>query len=90
MHQASQAKSEFLAMMSHELRTPLSAISGYAEILQLGMRGKLNEAQQLDLSRIKANQVHLLRIINDILDLAQVESGQLQVSAQPVLHAAKS
>ncbi|MBC8086763.1 MAG: HAMP domain-containing histidine kinase [Phycisphaerae bacterium] len=84
LHQASQAKSEFLAMMSHELRTPLSAIAGYAEILQLGMRGKLNEAQQLDLSRIQANQVHLLRIINDILDLAQVESGKLQVSAQPL------
>jgi signal transduction histidine kinase len=84
LHQASKAKSEFLAMMSHELRTPLSAIAGYAEILQLGMRGKLNEAQQLDLSRIQANQVHLLRIINDILDLAQVESGQMQVSAAPV------
>lgn len=84
LHQASKAKSEFLAMMSHELRTPLSAIAGYAEILQLGMRGQLNEAQQLDLSRIQANQEHLLRIINDILDLAQVESGQLQVSAQAV------
>lgn len=85
LHQASKAKSEFLAMMSHELRTPLSAIAGYAEILQMGMRGKLNEAQQLDLSRIQANQVHLLRIINDILDIAQVESGQMQVSARPVL-----
>lgn len=84
LHKASRAKSEFLAMMSHELRTPLSAIAGYAEILQLGMRGNLNEAQSLDLSRIQANQVHLLRIINDILDLAQVESGQLQVSSQPV------
>ena len=81
---ASAAKSEFLAMMSHELRTPLSAIAGYAEILQLGMRGQLNDAQRLDLSRIQANQVHLLRIINDILDLAQVESGQLVVSTQPV------
>ncbi|MEO7360516.1 MAG: ATP-binding protein [Gemmatimonadaceae bacterium] len=71
-------------MMSHKLRTPLSAISGYAEILQMGMRGELNDAQRLDLSRIQANQVHLLRIINDILDLAQVESGQLVVSTEPV------
>ncbi|MEP6836314.1 MAG: HAMP domain-containing sensor histidine kinase, partial [Gemmatimonas sp.] len=84
LHQASQAKSEFLAMMSHELRTPLSAIAGYAEILQMGMRGKLNDAQQADLARIQANQVHLLRIINDILDIAQVESGQMQVKTQPV------
>ncbi|MEO7998463.1 MAG: HAMP domain-containing sensor histidine kinase, partial [Gemmatimonadaceae bacterium] len=84
LQQASAAKSEFLAMMSHELRTPLSAIAGYAEILQLGMRGELNDAQRLDLSRIQANQVHLLRIINDILDLAQVESGQLMVTTQPV------
>lgn len=84
LHRASAAKSEFLAMMSHELRTPLSAIAGYAEILQLGMRGQLNEAQRLDLARIQANQVHLLRIINDILDLAQVESGSLVVTTQPV------
>ena len=84
LHRASQAKSEFLAMMSHELRTPLSAIAGYAEILQLGMRGQLNEMQQADLARIQANQVHLLRIINDILDLAQVESGKMQISTRTV------
>lgn len=84
LHRASAAKSEFLAMMSHELRTPLSAIAGYAEILQLGMRGALNEAQGKDLARIQANQVHLLRIINDILDLAQVESGQMQIRSAPV------
>ncbi|MEP6762908.1 MAG: ATP-binding protein [Gemmatimonadaceae bacterium] len=82
--QASKSKSEFLAIMSHELRTPLSAIAGYAELLQLGLRGDLNDAQKQDLSRIQANQVHLLRIINDILDLAQVESGQLQVDARPI------
>jgi signal transduction histidine kinase len=81
---ANSAKSDFLAMMSHELRTPLSAIAGYAEILQLGIRGKLNPAQQGDLSRIQANQAHLLRIINDILDLTQVESGQLAINAQHV------
>ena len=81
---ASRAKSEFLAMMSHELRTPLSAIAGYAEILQLGMRGQLNEAQQADRARIQANQVYLLRNIDDILDLAPVESGKIQIRMQPV------
>lgn len=78
------AKSEFVAMMSHELRTPLSAIAGYAEILQLGLRGELNDAMRSDITRIQANQAHLLRIINDILDLAQVESGQLAVTLSPV------
>ncbi len=81
---ASAAKSEFLAMMSHELRTPLSAIAGYAEILQLGLRGPLNDAARNDIARIQANQAHLLRIINDILDLAQVESGSLVVSSRAV------
>lgn len=82
---ASTAKSEFLAMMSHELRTPLSAIAGYAEILQLGIRGELNAAQRADIARIQSNQVHLLRIINDILDLTQVESGQMAIASQPVV-----
>lgn len=81
---ASSAKSEFLAMMSHELRTPLSAIAGYAEILQLGLRGELNPAMRLDITRIQANQQHLLRIINDILDLTQVESGKIGVDLRPV------
>ena len=84
LHEASRAKSEVWAMMSHELRTPLSAIAGYAEILRLGMRGQLDDAQQADLARIQANQVHLLRSINDILDLAQVESGKMQIGMRPL------
>ncbi|WP_206044689.1 sensor histidine kinase [Gemmatimonas groenlandica] len=81
---ANAAKSDFLAMMSHELRTPLSAIAGYAEILQLGVRGDLNPAQRADLARIQANQTHLLHIINDMLDLTQVESGQLVMTLEPL------
>ncbi|MDQ6612914.1 MAG: ATP-binding protein, partial [Gemmatimonadota bacterium] len=81
---ADKAKTEFLAMMSHELRTPLSAIAGYVELLQLGIRGELNDGQRRDLARIQANQAHLLRIINDMLDLAQVESGQMQIDSNPV------
>lgn len=81
---ASAAKSDFLAMMSHELRTPLSAIAGYAEILQLGIRGPLSDAARNDVARIQANQAHLLRIINDILDLAQVEAGALVVTLRSV------
>lgn len=81
---ASEAKTDFLAMMSHELRTPLSAIAGYAEILQLGLHGALTDAQRTDLERIQANQAHLLRIINDMLDLTQVESGQLSLAMRRV------
>lgn len=81
---ANEAKTAFLAMMSHELRTPLSAIGGYTEILQLGLRGSLNDTQQNDLERIRSNQVHLLTIINDMLDLSQIESGQLSVHCEPV------
>lgn len=81
---ANDAKTEFLAMMSHELRTPLSAIAGYAEILELGIRGELNDAQRVDVGRIRANQTHLLRIINDILDLSHVESGQLMIDSRPI------
>ena len=76
---ANEAKTSFLAMMSHELRTPLSAIGGYTEILQLGLRGPLSETQLADLERIRSNQGHLLTIINDMLDLSQIESGQLSV-----------
>jgi signal transduction histidine kinase len=71
--------------MSHELRTPLSAIGGYTEILQLGLRGPMNEAQLADLERIRSNQGHLLTIINDMLDLSQIESGQLSVHCESVV-----
>jgi len=84
--EANRAKSEFLATMSHELRTPLNAISGYAELLKMGLRGPVTEAQVADLERINRSQSHLLGIINDILQFAKLESGQLEmkVGAFPV------
>ena len=80
--EANRAKSEFLATMSHELRTPLNAISGYAELLKLGLRGPVNEAQIADLERINKSQAHLLAVINDILQFAKVESGQLEIKVE--------
>jgi signal transduction histidine kinase len=77
--EANRAKSEFLATMSHELRTPLNAISGYAELLKMGLRGPVTEAQVADLDRINRSQGHLLGIINDILQFAKLESGQLEL-----------
>jgi PAS domain S-box-containing protein len=83
---ASHAKSEFLAAMSHELRTPLNAIGGYADLLAMGVRGPVTEAQIEDLKRITRSQQHLLGIINDILNFSRVEAGQVtyDYSAVPV------
>jgi PAS domain S-box-containing protein len=72
---ANRAKSEFLTVMSHELRTPLNAIGGYAELIDLGIRGPVTPEQREDLQRIQASQKHLLGLINEVLNYARVESG---------------
>jgi PAS domain S-box-containing protein len=84
--EANRTKSEFLASMSHELRTPLNAIGGYADLLAMGVRGPVTEAQIEDLQRIRRSQQHLLGIINDILNFSRVEAGQVtyNCSAVPV------
>jgi signal transduction histidine kinase len=74
---ASQAKSEFLASMSHELRTPLNAIGGYTQLLEEGIYGVVSAPQREALARIKRSQVHLLGLINDVLNLARVETGRV-------------
>jgi PAS domain S-box-containing protein len=75
--EANQAKSTFLAVMSHELRTPLNAISGYAELIDMGIHGPVTDAQREALSRIMRSQRHLLRLINDVLNLARIEAGRV-------------
>ena len=82
--QANRAKAEFLATMSHELRTPLNAIGGYAELLELGLRGPVTEQQRTDLARIQQSQRHLLGLVNEVLDLAKVDSGELRVERATV------
>ena len=81
---ANRAKSEFLANMSHELRTPLNAIGGYAELLAAEIRGPVTELQLADLDRIKRNQRHLLSLINDILNFAKLEAGQVRFEFKDV------
>jgi signal transduction histidine kinase len=75
---ANKAKSEFIANMSHELRTPLNAIAGYVELLELGVRGDVTEAQREDLRRIGQNQRLLLGLINDVLNFAKLEAGHVE------------
>jgi signal transduction histidine kinase len=81
---ANRAKTEFLSAMSHELRTPLNAIVGYVDLMEMGLRGPVTEAQLQDLGRIKRAQGHLLGIIDDILNFARVEAGRLEYEREPI------
>ena len=74
---ANLGKMRFLAMLSHELRTPLNAIAGYAQILELGVRGPVTPAQQEDLRRIQQSQAHLVALLDAVLDYARVEAGHV-------------
>ena len=82
---ASSAKSQFLANTSHEIRTPLNAIIGYAELLDLGLGGSLTESQRTYVTRIQATSRHLLALVNDVLDLAKIEAGQMHAAREPAL-----
>jgi signal transduction histidine kinase len=73
--QASQAKSEFLAVMSHELRTPLNAIIGYTDLLDAGVYGEMTDTQREHLQRVDASARHLLQIVDEILSFSRMESG---------------
>jgi signal transduction histidine kinase len=77
---ASQHKSQFVANMSHELRTPLAAILGYAELIHEGFYGPLPEKALDSLMRIRSNGKHLLGLINSVLDIAKIESGQFTLN----------
>ncbi|HYD52888.1 MAG TPA: GAF domain-containing protein [Gemmatimonadaceae bacterium] len=74
--EANAVKAQFLATMSHELRTPLNAIGGYVDLLEMGLRGPLSEAQRADLRRVRRSQQHLLALISDLLEFARLEAGQ--------------
>ncbi len=79
---ADRLKSAFLATMSHELRTPLNSIIGFTGILLKGIAGPLNEEQAKQLNMAKESAMHLLDLINDVLDISKIEAGQLTVSVK--------
>jgi signal transduction histidine kinase len=81
---ANRAKSEFLANMSHELRTPLQAISGYVELIDMGLRGPVTDEIREDLRRIRASQRVLLRLVEDVLDVAKLGTGHVEVDLSNV------
>ncbi len=82
LREVDRLKSQFLANMSHELRTPLNSIIGYSEVLLDGGDGDLTDDAVEDVQTIHGSGQHLLAIINDILDLAKIEAGQMQISRQ--------
>ena len=75
---ANDAKSAFLASMSHELRTPLNAIGGYAQLIEMGVRGPINEQQRADLLKIQRSKNHLDRLVSDILSFAKLGAGRVE------------
>ncbi|MCB8928988.1 MAG: tetratricopeptide repeat-containing sensor histidine kinase [Ardenticatenaceae bacterium] len=77
--QASQAKSRFLATMSHELRTPLNSIIGFAELIELELTEQQNLMLVEDVQRIHKNGLHLLELVNEVLDMAKIETGKLVI-----------
>lgn len=82
IQEANRLKSEFLANMSHELRTPLNAVIGFAEVLVDGKAGSINAAQEEFLNDILSSGKHLLQLINDVLDLAKIEAGKMELDPE--------
>ena len=85
LENANLAKDRFLASMSHELRTPLNAIIGFTGTLLMELPGPLSRDQKKQLQTIQTSAKHLLSLINDLLDLAKIESGKVELNFEPVL-----
>jgi PAS domain S-box-containing protein len=85
LEKANLAKDRFLASMSHELRTPLNAVIGFTGTLLMKLPGPLNGDQEQQLSTVQSSARHLLSLINDLLDLAKIESGKVEIRYEPIV-----
>lgn len=81
--EANRLKSEFLANVSHELRTPLNAVIGFSDMMLMGISGEMSEKQTHHVTRIRENGRRLLALVNDILDLARIEAGRVDLVNKP-------
>jgi PAS domain S-box-containing protein len=84
MRELDRLKSQFLANMSHELRTPLNSIIGFSRVILKGIDGPISELQEQDLNAIYNSGQHLLRLINDILDLSKIDAGKMELTFDDV------
>jgi protein-histidine pros-kinase len=84
LEKAAEAKNRFLATMSHELRTPLNAIIGFTGTLLMKLPGPLTIEQEKQLNTVRTSAKHLLSLINDLLDLAKIESGKVELNLEPM------
>jgi len=84
LQELDRLKSSFLANMSHELRTPLNSILGFSDVMLEGIDGPLTEYMENDLRLIQKNGQHLLHLINDVLDMAKIESGRMNLHPEKV------
>lgn len=84
LERANRAKDRFLATMSHELRTPLNAILGFTGLMLMRLSGPLTDTQERQLTHVQNSGRHLLALINDLLDLARIESGHAEVTIEDV------
>jgi PAS domain S-box-containing protein len=82
--EANRAKGDFLAAMSHELRTPLNAIGGYAQLIEMGVRGPITEEQRVDLLRIQRSKNHLDALVSDVLNFAKLGAGRIELRVREV------
>jgi len=81
LYEMNRVKSDFMATMSHELRTPLNSIIGFSDLLRSGMSGPVNDQQRKQLEMINHSGTHLLRLVNELLDLSRIESGKVELGS---------
>ncbi|MEA5078669.1 MAG: GAF domain-containing protein, partial [Anaerolineaceae bacterium] len=84
MRELDRVKSQFLANMSHELRTPLNSVIGFSRVILKGIDGPINDVQKQDISSIYSSGLHLLTMINEILDMSKIEAGKMELQVEKI------